>query len=78
MDELGRIERQVFAFLQQTGARTGLVILRDAVSREVPVDIRAMLNVFVLGFENFRQLLATGTLADHLRQERNRAAHGLR
>lgn len=71
-------EHQLFSFMQQTGVRTGLIISRHVPSRLVTSDVRPLLNVFVLDFEKFRDLIANGTLADHLRRERNRAAHGLR
>jgi hypothetical protein len=75
--KLAETEQQLFGFLQQTGVRTGLIISRHVEPRS-PSDFRPLLNVFVLDFEQFRQLVASGKLAEHLRRERNRAAHGLR
>ena len=78
----GRLEEakaQTLRFLQQTGVRTGLIV-----ARELPAETQSafkampMLNIFVLDFKTFRALLVGGQLASHLRQERNRAAHGIR
>ena len=76
---LEEAKQQILTFLQQTGVRTGLIV-----ARELPAETQAaskampMLNVFVLSFEDFRALLANGQLGNHLRDERNRAAHGIR
>lgn len=77
--QLVHAEEQLLRFLQQTGVRTGLIIVRG-LGQEPRVDFRGspLLNVFRLDFERFRDLLRTGQLPNHLRQERNRAAHGLR
>jgi hypothetical protein len=77
--KLNELEQQLFAFLQNTGVRTGLIIGR-AVEAKPPVGFGGSpaLNVFFLDYDKFRQLLKSGQLANHLRHERNRAAHGLR
>lgn len=77
--QLADAEEQLLRFLQQTGVRTGLIIA-PGLGQEPQVDFRGspLLNVFRMNFETFRDLLTTGQLPNHLRQERNRAAHGLR
>jgi hypothetical protein len=72
-------EQQLLQFLQQTGVRTGLIIV-PSLGKETRVGFRGspLLNIFTLDFETFRDFLKSGQLPDHLRQERNRAAHGLR
>jgi hypothetical protein len=58
---------------------TGLIVAGELPAEAQPtLKAMPMLNVFVLDFETFRALLAGGQLAGHLRQERNRAAHGIR
>lgn len=75
----GELEQRMLAFLQQTGVRTGLIIVRD-LQRQAIAEVQGgpLLNIFTLEFEKFRHLLTTGELVNYLRQERNRAAHGLR
>jgi hypothetical protein len=77
--KLRELEQQLFAYLQDTGVRTGLIVGRN-VGDKPPIGFRGSpaLNVFCLDYEEFRQLLKSRQLANHLRQERNRAAHGLR
>jgi hypothetical protein len=72
-------EEQLLRFLQQTGVRTGLLIVRG-LGQEPPTEFRGspLLNVFRLDFEKFRSLITRGELATYLHLERNRAAHGLR
>jgi|HubBroStandDraft_6_1064221.scaffolds.fasta_scaffold02200_2 hypothetical protein len=72
-------EDQLLQFLQQTGVRTGLLIVRG-LGLEARGEFRGnpLLNIFRLDFEKFRSLVTQGELASYLRQERNRAAHGLR
>lgn len=77
--QLDETEQRMLGFLQHTGVRTGLIVARIIHPRAL-ADFRSspLLNVFVLEFERFRELLKSDELVDHLRQERNRAAHGLR
>jgi len=72
-------EKQLLGFLQQTGVRTGLLIVRG-LGHESGTEFRGtpFLNVFRLDFEKFRDLIRQGELAGYLHHERNRAAHGLR
>jgi len=72
-------EKQLLGFLQQTGVRTGLLIVRG-LGQESGTEFRGspFLNVFRLDFEKFRKLITQRALATYLHQERNRAAHGLR
>jgi hypothetical protein len=77
--QLVATEQQLLQFLRQTGVRTGLIIV-PSLGKESRLDFRGspLLNIFRLDFETFRDLLKSGQLPAHLRQERNRAAHGLR
>jgi hypothetical protein len=77
--QLSDAEQQLLGFLQQTGVRTGLLIVRG-LGQESGTEFRGspFLNVFRLDFEKFRTLITRGELASYLHQERNRAAHGLR
>jgi hypothetical protein len=72
-------EKQLLQFLQQTGVRTGLLIVRG-LGPASRAEFRGspLLNVFRLDFERFRNLITHGELSSYLHQERNRAAHGLR
>lgn len=72
-------EEQLLRFLQQTGVRTGLLIVRG-LGQEARTEFRGspLLNVFRVDFEKFRNLITHGELGGYLHQERNRAAHGLR
>jgi len=76
---LGKIEDQLTSYLRNTGVRTAIIVA-PGIEAEEPKGFRGnpALNVFLIDLERFRQLLRTGQLANHLRQERNRAAHGLR
>lgn len=76
---LGKIEDQLTTYLRNTGVRTAMIVA-PGIEAEEPKGFRGnpALNVFLIDLERFRQLLRTGQLANHLRQERNRAAHGLR
>jgi hypothetical protein len=77
--QLRDAEEQLLRFLQQTGVRTGLLIVRG-LGEESQADFRGnpLLNIFRLDLERFRDLITRGELASYLHQERNRAAHGLR
>jgi hypothetical protein len=77
--KLSELEQQLFVFLQDTGVRTGLIVGRGVGAKPL-VGLRGSpaLSVFFLDYDEFRQLLKSGQLANHLRRERNRAAHGLR
>jgi hypothetical protein len=79
LQELGQLEDQLVAFLEGAGVRTGVIVAPN-VEDERPTGFRGnpAMNVFFIDLDRFRQLLRTGRLAEHLRQERNRAAHGLR
>jgi Holliday junction resolvase len=76
---LSAAQEQLMKFMQSAGVRTGLVIVKEPPPESAP-GFRGfpLLNIFTIDFETFRRLLTTGRLAEHLRQERNRAAHGLR
>jgi hypothetical protein len=77
--QLFDVEEQLLHFLQQTGVRTALLIVRglgDEARREHRGS--QLSNVFRLDFEKFRSLIRNHGLASYLHQERNRAAHGLR
>jgi Nucleoside 2-deoxyribosyltransferase len=76
---LTKIENQLVQFLENTGVRIGMIVAPE-VEAERPTGFRGSpaVNVFFINVERFRELLRTGQLADHLRRERNRAAHGLR
>jgi hypothetical protein len=70
---------QLMQFMQSSGVRTGLLILKEPLPQPAPeFQGLPLLNVFAIDFETFQELVATGRLAEHLRQARNRAAHGLR
>jgi len=77
--KLHETANQLFVFLQNTGVRTALLVGRGLGAQET-IGFRGSPSqtVFFLDVETFRQLLRSGRLAEHLRQERNRAAHGLR
>ena len=77
--QLSDAEKQLLGFLQQTGVRTGLLIVRG-LEQGSATEYRGspFLNVFRLDFEKFKTLITRGELANYLHQERNRAAHGLR
>jgi len=77
--QLVAAEEQLLLFLQQTGVRTGLLIVRG-LGQESRAEFRGspLVNVFRLDFEKFRNLISEGGLASYLHQQRNRAAHGLR
>lgn len=76
---LNEVADQLFVFLQNTGVRTGLVVVQG-LGPHLPASFRSSPSqtVFFLDYDTFRQLLKSGKLADHLRRERNRAVHGLR
>jgi len=76
---IGKAEEQLFTYLQDTGVRTGLIV-GSSVEPKAPIEPRgsSYLNVFFLDTDNFLALLQTGKLGRYLRDERNRAAHGLR
>jgi hypothetical protein len=77
--QLEQLELQLMAFLEGAGVRTGVIVAPN-VEDERRTGFRGnpALNVFFVNLDRFRQLLRTERLAEHLRQERNRAAHGLR
>ena len=76
---LAETQQQLLVFMQHTGVRTGLIIVSEIpLHRQADVGGTPLLNIFVLDYETFRGLLAEGRLVDHLRRERNRAAHGIR
>lgn len=74
---LVELQMKLLTFMSDTRVRTGLIITRETPAstelRSGPTG-----NVFLLGFDRFRQLLQHEELAKFLRLERNRAAHGIR
>jgi len=73
------LQDKMAKYLRQTGLRTGIILTpRPAVESLPDIHRSPVVNVFLLDFAKFQQLLLLGTLGDYLRQERNRAAHGLR
>jgi hypothetical protein len=65
---------QVRAFTQAGDAQTGLIIVPGRSQHAPRVASLAPL-IFVLGFQEFQNLLTAGKLVETLRRERNRIAH---
>lgn len=73
--QLRDIEERLLKFMMTSGVTTGLIVTTEPVEkRRTP----SWLNLFWLELDELRSLLETGQLGSHLRELRNRAAHGVR
>lgn len=76
---LDQTQQQLIEFMQEAGVRTGLIVGRG-LTPDAPRGFRGSpaLNIFFLDLDEFQNLLRSSQLGDRLREERNRAVHGLR
>jgi hypothetical protein len=72
--DIQRAIEQVAAFARTGDVRTGLVVVRG-ISLPSPTVASLSPLIFVLDFDNAKQLLAQGRFVETLRRERNRIAH---
>jgi hypothetical protein len=68
-----KVEKQLLSFMQVGGIQSAILLTHDQATLSFRPTVP---NFFWLSIENFELLIRSGNLGQHLRNLRNRAAHG--